>query len=461
MKFKITKKSSYLISFLISFLALFFILSCKSTSAEGTRIKTDFITSFDQEPFYIQAKNSFEEKKLSNGIPLIIKTSTAQKDCTVRLVIDAESLSNPEQKAGIEEITLKLMKFGSASYSSNYISSLEYTDSAFFELKAHRDYLEFGFTAPLSSLENICAVFADVFKNPLMDTEDFESLISEASELLEKNKDDARQSLLNGACGFLSLQDKYFTVNTYSAKTKLTYQDVFSYQKALLNASKIKIVASGNFTLKDVEKLYSDLNSQFGSLKSKAYKKRSPAVKTLDLPAEIRTVSGDGLFNECLMGVYKIPPVCSEEYVKYSLMTLFIDDILYRDIKEKNGYADDIGSGIIAGNIPLGVIMACGLHSQKDLISYSTELIQKAFESGTLDKKIDSFRRIYTSVVMSSELSSSKTCSQMATSLVYSGNASEYIKRPYLIRTVTAEDVKKAYDETLGSKILWFKVSRE
>ena len=459
MKFKFIKK----ISFLIFLLTPVLFCACKSSPAQGTKIKTDFITSLDQEPFYIQTKHSFEEKKLSNGIPLIIKTSPSQKDCTVNLVIDAEALKDPERKAGIEQITLNLIKLGSASYSSHYISSLEYTDSAYFNCAAHRDYLEFGFSAMPEGLENIIKVFGDVFKTPLMDTEEFSRLKEEALSEREKCLDDSRERLLESLYNRLKAKDSYFTDNSYSAASDISYQDVLSYQKSLLNARKIKIVASGNFKAQDVEKLYSELNAQFGSLKARDYKKRVPSIKTVDLnPSESPViVSGDGLKNQSLAGVYHVPPVCSAEYIKYSLMSLYIDDILYSDLKEKNKYALDAGTGLITGVIPLGVLMIYDLKTQNDLISYTAELTQKAFDSDAFEKKLDSYKRIYISIVMSSELSSAKTCSQMAMSLVYSGDASDYIKRPYRIRTVTAEDVKKAFNDSIGGSILWFAFSRD
>ena len=71
------------------------------------------------------------------------------------------------------------------------------------------------------------------------------------------------------------------------------------------------------------------------------------------------------------------------------------------------------------------------------------------------EKKLDSYKRIYTSFVMNSEIKAEKTLDQMASSLVYCGDAKEYLKRPYKISKITAAQVREVFDKYVNGKICW------
>ncbi len=70
-------KKFLILSYFSAIFSLLFLCGCTSTSQvssySGTRIKPISYSSLDEEPFYAHNHDSFVEKKLSNGIPVIIK----------------------------------------------------------------------------------------------------------------------------------------------------------------------------------------------------------------------------------------------------------------------------------------------------------------------------------------------------------------------------------------------------
>ncbi|MBP5402841.1 MAG: insulinase family protein [Treponema sp.] len=444
------------------FLFLISFTGCKTSDVSGsTKIKTDFIESLEDEPFYKLNQFSFIEKKLSNGIQLVIKKSQNQKDCSLRLVIDSEALSDPKTKSGIEGVTLDLILRGSAEYTDLYVSSLKYTDSAVFMSRVHSDYLELGFTCLASSFENITSVFAKIFKTPLMDTDDFSEIVKEKQIALKDTKT-AGERLLDAACAELSSYDRYFFQTDFSADTKLTYQDVVSYQKGLLNARKLRILISGNFTDQEAEHLYTILNAEFGKIPAGSYKKKVPSKNAVDFNSfseKIKKIPGEEGEKPCALAFYNIPQIAGQDYVKYTLLSMYIDEVLQKELREKQNFVSSAGCGIRAGTVPLGVISIYNIQSEKEGAKNVNQTVNDAIKNSViseeLSKKLDYYKRVYSAIVMSSELSSSKTCDQMAVCSVYCSDAKEYIKRPYYIRRATEQELLSQYNRISESGMFW------
>ena len=141
----------------LSFLSIFIAAACTSTNnfnLHGTAVKSKIYSSVEEEPFFSQNCNSFFEEKLSNNIPVVIKKSKYQKNCSLALLIESDEIPDKEKKSGIEEITLELMKLGTLEYSNLYISSLEYTDLTKFTSSVHSDF--FAIRHCISKRKNKC-----------------------------------------------------------------------------------------------------------------------------------------------------------------------------------------------------------------------------------------------------------------------------------------------------------------
>ncbi|WP_318676878.1 M16 family metallopeptidase [Treponema sp.] len=443
----IKKNKIVLILSLLFSEVLFF--NCASTNgiSGGTRIKTQNYDSLDEEPFYSQNAETFFEKKLSNGIPVIIKKSKNQNSCAVRLVIDSVPLSDSFNKSGLEKITLELMRKGTSKYSELYISSMEYTDSTVFTTKVHQDYLEYGISSQKDRLDTVVEIFAQTFKNPLMDEAEF-------NEITDQLRNSA-SPLLTQVYKILNSQDKYFSPCYLTEQASVSYKDVLDYQKGLLNAARITIIASGNFSDEDVENLYKVLENNFSSLKKFNYRKKQPSKKLVQYGEKFTFVEKKAYQNISALGFADIPFPLGDSYISYALLSLYLDDLIYSHVKEKHSAAQDAGTGVLLSKLNIGIISIYDISSVDKATSNLNEMLENSLTEDFIEKKLDSYKRIYTSFVMNSEIKAEKTLDQMASSLVYCGDAKEYLKRPYKISKITAAQVREVFDKYLNGKICW------
>ena len=462
-----TEKNISRLKISLSFLSIFIAAACTSTNnfdLHGTAVKSKIYSSVEEEPFFSQNCNSFFEEKLSNNIPVVIKKSKYQKNCSLALLIESDEIPDKEKKSGIEEITLELMKLGTLEYSNLYISSLEYTDLTKFTSSVHSDFLQYGIVFPKEKISAIIPVFAQTYKKPLLSLEDFEEIVRQKKNNFSDSDKTEQIKVIQKIYEVLNGTYGCFVPCFYTENSLITYKDVVNCHARLLNAGRIKIVASGNFNDDEVQLLFKYLNEKFGNLKTYAFTKKMTAEKkiaTSDFESAKFNFIEPDLKQDYLFGVYSIPKPLSINYYNYALCSLFLDDMLYNYAKETNNFAEDAGTGTLTGWNNVGIISFYNVKILNKLNEGIQDFILSNLKIETIKKKLDFYKRIYISSVMSSELSSSETVRQMALSLFYSGEAKKYIERPFIIQHITAEDVERSFAEIMSAGIVWLNFVNE
>ena len=415
--------------------------SVRQNESGGVRVKTLTYSTIDEEPFYVQNADCFVEKKLSNGIPVVVKKSKNQKDCGVRLVIDTVPVQNPRKKAGLESITFEMMKKGTEKYSPLYISSLEYTDSTKFISKVHQDYIEYGIISQKENLSSVLDVFTQVYRKPLMTEDSFNEIYAEAKQHVSP--------VLSNLYNTLNSIDPYFTSTAVTDQSDITYKDTLNYHQGMLNSSRIKIIASGNFSDEEVTDLVNSLEVHFSSIKKASYTSKNPSKQKLMADGILSDSMSVNKSPFCYIGFSPVPYPLSNEYLTFGILSLYLDDSLYSLLKEKYGYASDAGCGVILCKSCIALISIYDAPQKKKIdLACLNELVDELTEI-EIEKKLEYYKRIYTSFVMNSESSAEKTLDQMASSLIFTGSASEYIKRPFAISKITAGQIRKQLEVCL------------
>lgn len=466
---KLAKKNTGTVHFFsaVFFSAAVIFSGCASSgkSAEqGTAVKLNVYNSVEEEPFFSQNCGSFSERTLSNGIPVAVKKSSRQKNCSLALVIDSSGFARTAEKSGLEEITLELMTKGTKDYSSFYISSLEYTDETHFFTSAHADFLQYGLTFPKERIRSVVPVFAGTFKTPSLSSADFQSLIQKKAEQENGASEQSRLRVLSTLYSVLNAADGSFVPPFYTEASRIEHGDVIRCHSALVNAGRIKIVASGNFDDGDIQELFSILEENFSGIKSVPFEKKAAAEKTFSVSDFEKTefyFSGAPFAENYACAVYPVPPPLTEEYFQYALASLFFDDILYDCSRKSGGFSGDAGTGVLLGRNNVGVISLFQISSFERLSETVKESLENGCSFDAVKQKLDFYKRVYVSSVMASELSSVQTVRQMALSFVYDKSARSYIERPYRISKITPEEVHSWIDRFFQGGMLWLYFSAE
>lgn len=432
-------------------LPVFCLSSCASSKASGPDFYADNIADFRTE-------------KLSNGIPVFFKQNHGSKVVVLRMIFEGGVASYESKKDGIEDFALSLALHGSEKYSYETLQTLEYEKSFSVVSSSNRDFSTAGFTCIFRDLDEVTEIFADSILNPLMSEEDFAQMQTETLDSLE-----SRKANPNGTLG-LALSKAAFKNHPYEVSasareetfSSITLDDLKNHLSSILNAARIKFVVVGDLRVDDTKEFASKLDGFFGSIEKKSWTKpETPALQ----------VSGETVFaaNEqagdsgYISGVFACPERNSSDYIPFAISTMYLDDILFDQVREKEGAVYSIGTGVVGGKVLLGAISVYKGNNSKNL----KDLINAAvlsFDEGKTSEKLEEYKNKYISSLFSSSQNAAGIAANMVSSLEYFGSESAYLKRSQKVQAATAKQVNAAYEKYLkaaveSGKITWVVVS--
>lgn len=431
---KIIKNFIFISSF-FSFLILFF--SCKSSN------HNDFdyvkLSSYKAEPYFQFNSDNFFERKLSNGIPIIIKKSKYQKDAALSIVISSDNTVNNISKSGIEKVTFELIKKASKTYSENYLSSMEFASSSRIKYKIHNDFYEYFLVSQKKDFFDSVPVLTDTFLHPLLNLLDFENILT--AEKNENSTMSNNYTSLENLYSFLNKQDSYFSYPFFNEFSNFNLKNIVNFHKSLVNSNRIAIFCSGNFTDLEITELYKIIDDSLGKITQKKFEKKV-AVKTKIDFSKFYSLESEQKNKSNFLIPFNIPVYGSKEFFTYGLLSIMLDDLLLEFVKDNHDIIEDAGLGIIRGKINIGLISV--INGQKaQLSSEIKDYILASLTDEYILKEMEKYKRIYNSVFISSEKSAEKIINNMALSYIYNNDSKDFIKYPFYIRSIELDDIKK------------------
>lgn len=446
--FSLTTRHYSLITILLLALLL---ASCASSKTSGPDFYADNIVDFRTE-------------KLSNGIPVYFKQNHGSKVVVLRMIFEGGVASYEEKKDGIEDFALSLALHGSKNYPYEVLQQLEYEKSFSVVSSSNRDFSTAGFTCIFRDLDEVTKIFADSILNPLMSEEDFAQMQTEILDSIE-----SRKANPNGTLG-LALSKAAFKNHPYEVSasareetfSSITLEDLKNHLSSILNAARIKFVVVGDLRVDEAKEYAAKLDEAFGSIEKKSWTR--PVIQNLEVSGETifaaNEQAGDSGY---ISGVFACPERDSNDYIPFAISTMYLDDILFDQVREKEGAVYSIGTGVVGGKALLGAISVYKGNNSKNL----KDLIEKAvlsFDEGETSKKLEEYKNKYISTLFSSSQNAAGIASNMVSSLEYFGSESAYLKRSSKVQAATAKQVNAAYKKYLktaveSGKITWVVVS--
>ena len=422
---------SFFSIFLVSFCSL--VVSCGSTKVE------DIVQ--------IDSVDAFTQKHLSNGIPVVFKQNRGSKIIVLRLVFEGGASAIDKSLGGIEDLTLDLALRGSEKYSYETIKQLEYEKSIFLYSSSGKEFSTVGFTCIQRDMSQALDLLSECVKNPKFSDEDFNQKMTELSASISQQKSDPSGALS------LALSKAAFENHPYATTTSVTEESYSNITKtlvnglhqSLLNALRIKIVVVGNFSSELIDDFTASLEEKFGDIPRKAY--TAPKIPKITVNSGKVAVANEQAGNTgYVVGLFEYPSRDSKECVPLAISLMYLDDLLFSQVREKAGAVYSINTGVIGGRELLGAISVYKASKKENLKQLIFDAIS-SFDADTLEKKLNQYKNKYIATVFSSSQTAAGLASSVISSWEFLGSESAYLKRPEIIESVTKEEVVAAYEK--------------
>ncbi len=399
------------------------------------------------EPFYDNNIGDFSSARLSNGIEITYKINSYGKIPVVRLLFEGGVPLIPSEKSGLEQITLDLMLHGSKNYSYESLQQLTYEKQFQINGSSGKDYSSMGFVCIQRDFNLVTEVLADALLNPLFLEKDFTQEMTDAKSSVHRMTSDPERLLGLKVADTLYKGHQYWsrTYPTAESVEKITLEDVKNHHQELLNASRIKIVVVGNFT-SDQQKAITELfEEKFGQIPAKDYQR--PVISEIqidDQPVYVENkLAGDIGY---IQGFFKCPDRTSPEYIPFAIAEMFLDEILFSEVREKNSALYSIGTGIAGGRKRVGSISLYKASEKENLKKIVYDAVASFPKTeDEINEKLDGYKNKYITILFNSSQSSSGIAGSVGASIIYNDSPTQYLHRSAEVQAVTAKQVLEVY----------------
>ena len=230
----------------------------------------------------------------------------------------------------------------------------------------------------------------------LFRSEDFATVMTEEAESIQRTLSNP-----SGVLG-LELAKSAYQGHTYATSVSptastislISLDDVQAHYQTLLNSARLAFVVVGDFKGKEQKKLTEMLESYFGNLEDKGFEKATIAPLEASAGADYASceVAADTGY---IAGYFACPERTSDEYVAFAIALMYLDDIMFKQVREEHGAVYSIGSGVFGGKQLLGALSVYKATEKKQLKSYILEAIESFPDSQGIADQLDRYKNKY------------------------------------------------------------------
>ncbi len=459
-----------------------FIQSCKTLSGTS-RAESGKTAGSSGSGFAVDFAKSIEEYTLDNGITVYVKENHSNRLVSLALLRKGGVKEFTPEQSGLEMSLIRMLKSGSKKYAYSDIQDLKYKTHASFYGVATNEGSYFGIDCLDYYLDELLDVLADGLFNPLFDETEFNTMMKEHAQRLQRMQSDPSSLCYYAGLDAVYKNHPYETHPWPTEKSinNITLDRLKSVYSTYLDADKLSIVVTGNVKGKKIVK---KLNEYFGAipgLSNQSDKKSAekPVEKTaleknyiektdiakLEINEQQIVISspaseGTGF----ILGFFASPSVNEEDFMSAQIALDMFSDMLYQVVREKYGACYTPSCGAIWSNAAFGVINLYRVSSLEKIISYVDEA-QKLVEQGklisgkdendnfiftTIDERLESYKNTFINRTYTDQKTVSGLCSKMVNSVFMFGNPYEGDSFAQKAREVTAESVEKAFKKYIA-----------
>ena len=325
------------------------------------------------------------------GIRVIQRYAPASDIVAVRLYLLGGTQQLTERTAGIEALLLRASGLGTQLFPGAEAHRAMDRTGSIVTLEPELDWTVFGFTGLARELDAAWSVFADRLVHPTLSERDVAQararLLSDARR--RYTEPDARLTAIAMRALFRDHPYALDPEGTETSLAGLTVDDVKTYAREQIVASRMLLVLVGNVTRAHAESL---VTATLGHLPPGSYRWTLPSP-----PAKARAgwlVEHRLLPTTYLLGLFAGPPPTSHSYWAFRVATALLSSDLHHAIRTQQGLSYAAYAPYRDGAIPVGGAYVSTPKPDKALmlmINQIRELRDQPLDYFGLSRFIDSF----------------------------------------------------------------------
>jgi zinc protease len=414
---------------------------------------------------------SFSAFTLSNGLPVIVKRSSANRVVHISLVLRGGSAASSPEKAGIEALALKTMARGSAKYSYKDIQALlDETSSGLWSASGY-DCSTYSLTTLDKYFARLFPIWADTIVEPSFVEGDFEEELGQARLALQSDEQDpwAKTGLEMNKILFAGHPYAASPAGTEESLASAKLADAKAWYAARVRADALFVVAVGDF---DPKALRAQLETALGKIPpSGAASPPSVSPLARSGPGSLAKVEypqsrGMGY----LRGDFAAPAPSESDYMPLSIGMKILSDLLFNVVRDKYGAVYSPGAYIHGFNANYGSVTlfktkipgkaktyideAVALLASGKAVAIDPETSKDGYSP--LSDVLEATKAQFVNELYESQATNAAVAGRIAASVISTGDYRSYLLDTDKIRAVTAAQVQSAVDKyLLKGSIAW------
>ncbi|MBF8260036.1 MAG: Zinc protease [Actinobacteria bacterium] len=386
-----------------------------------------------------------EKYKLRNGLTVVIRENRSSPVVAVQVWVKAGSTSEPENRAGMSHILEHMAFKGTKKRGPGQLA--REVEALGGEINAYTSFDQTVYHITISKryLENALEILSDTLGNSVFDAGELAREKEVILEELRMNEDDP------GRIVWKALFREAYTVHPYGRPVigyadtirKTGRKDLVSYFSKHYHPGNMVLLIVGDVDPKAARPL---IEKTFSPLKSRATAKRKIPAEPPQKAVRVKIQEWDAKRAYLEIG-FPGPSMKSKDVFAFDLFSSILGDgetsRLYREVKDRRGLVDSVGSGSYTPKDP-GLLMVRARGSTKKSAEALREILVQVYRMTAGPPEGGELARAKTqteSGFLYSLESQSSLAGHIGSFEVTLGDAA--FERKYLkaIRAVTAEDV--------------------
>lgn len=388
---------------------------------------------------------------LKNGVPVYYKSVDSTKMASVIICVKGGTLMSPREFSGVESQLFELMSRGGKSHSYDDLQRLSYDkrvsighsslySGSYLSLSCLSAYLDQGLDALL-----------DCFLNPAFDQVQFENMLTECDQGLQRMANDP-ESLL-----FYTMNKEIYKDNPLGtsssvlpeSRANITLENLKAHYTKILDAKRLFVVAAGDVNLK---KLRRALEKTLAKVSAGQEEFVLPKIPELSISGDKVSLTTPALPKASghIALAFKSPSLFSEDLIVARLAASMYSESLFNIIRTKYGACYTPSASVGFSPAPYGIVFLYRVSDMKNAASYVPQA-QEAFLQSDIEGGLAGYIKKYVNSAYQNQTTCASIAARSASALLNFGDMDAFDKMAESAKNVSADDIRRVFAEYFQS----------